>query len=72
MDFKKMSTGAAIGKILYTVGKWFATAALIWWGWNIFAWNFNLPQFEYIEIFAMSMALTCIMKIFWQRTDKGD
>lgn len=72
MNFKKMSTGAAIGKILYTVGKWFATAALIWWGWNIFAWNFNLPQFEYMEIFAMRMALTCIMKIFWQRTDKGD
>lgn len=72
MDFKKMSTGAAIGKILYTVGKWFATAALIWWGWNIFAWNFNLPQFEYMEIFAMRMALACIMKIFWQRTDKGD
>lgn len=72
MDFKKMSTGAAIGKILYTVGEWFATAALIWWGWNIFAWNFDLPQFEYMEIFAMRMALACIMKIFWQRTDKGD
>ena len=72
MDFKKMSTGAAIGKILYIVGKWFATAALIWWGWNIFAWHFDLPQFEYMEIFAMRMALTCIMKIFWQRTDKGD
>ena len=64
MDFKKMSAGAAIGKILYTVGKWFATAALIWWGWNIFAWHFDLPQFEYMEIFAMRMALTCIMKIF--------
>lgn len=72
MNFKKMSTGTAIGKILYTVGKWFATAALIWWGWNIFAWNFDLPQFEYMEIFAMRMALACIMKIFWQRTDKGD
>lgn len=72
MDFKKMSTGAAIGTILYTVGKWFVTAAFIWWGWNIFAWHFNLPQFEYMEIFAMRMALTSIMKIFWQRTEKGD
>ena len=72
MDFKKMSAGAAFGKILYTVGKWFATAALIWWGWNIFFFFFDLPQFEYMEIFAMRMALTCIMKIFWQRTDKGD
>ena len=72
MNVKKMSTGAAIGKILYTVGKWFATAALIWWGWNIFAWHFDLPQFEYMEIFAMRMALTGIMKIFWQRTDNGD
>ena len=72
MDFKKMSAGAAFGKILYTVGKWFATAALIWWGWNIFAWHFDLPQFEYMEIFAMRMALTFITKSFWQRTDKGD
>ena len=72
MNFKKMSTGAVIGKILYTVGKWFATAALIWWGWNIFAWHFDLPQFEYMEIFAMRMALACIMKIFWRRTDEGD
>ena len=72
MDFKKMSTGVAIGTILYTVGKWFVTAAFIWWGWNIFAWHFDLPQFEYMEIFAMRMALTSIMKIFWQRTEKGD
>lgn len=72
MDFKKMSVGTAIGTIISTVGKWFATAALIWWGWNIFAWHFDLPQFEYMEIFAMRMALTSVMKIFWQRTEKGD
>lgn len=29
MNFKKMSTGTAIGKILYTVGKCFTIAALI-------------------------------------------
>lgn len=72
MDFKKMSVGTAIGTIIYTIGKWFVTAAFIWWGWNIFAWHFNLPQFEYMEVFAMRMALTSIMKIFWQRTEKRD
>lgn len=72
MDFKNMTAGAAIGAIIYTVGKWFVTAAFIWWGWNIFAWHFDLPQFEYMEIFAMRMALTSVMKIFWQRTEKGD
>lgn len=72
MNFKNMTAGVAIGTILSAVSKWFATAALIWWGWNIFAWHFNLPQFEYMEIFAMRMALTSIMKIFWQRTEKGD
>lgn len=29
MNFKNMTAGAAIGAIIYTVGKWFATAALI-------------------------------------------
>lgn len=70
MNFKKMTAGQAFGAIVIQVARWFITAAFIWWGWNIFAWHFNLPQFEYMKIFAMRMALSCIMKIFWQRTEE--
>lgn len=70
MDFKKMTAGQVCGTIVGQVALWFTTAAFIWWGWNIFAWHFNLPQFEYMEVFAMRMALTCIMKILWQKTEK--
>ena len=65
MDFKKNSVA-----VIAHVVSWFASAVFIWWGWNIFARHFNLPQFEYMEVFAMSMALTYIMKIIWQKTDE--
>lgn len=66
MDFKKKSA-----TVIAQVVSWFTSAVFIWWGWNIFARHFNLPQFEYIEVFAMRMALTHIMKIIWQKTEKG-
>lgn len=69
MDFKNKSVGQIIGTILGQVAVWFLSAVFIWWGWNIFAWHFNLPQFEYMEVFAMRMALTFIMKILWQKTE---
>lgn len=69
MDFKKMTAGQVFGMVIGKIAIWFITAAFIWWGWNIFARHFNLPQFEYMEVFAMRMALTCIMKILWQRTE---
>ena len=68
MDFKRMTMKQAFSTIVGRVALWFASAAFIWWGWNTFAWHFNLPQFEYMEVFAMRMALTYIMKIFWQKT----
>ena len=66
----KKTIGQAISTIIVHVMMWFASAAFIWWGWNIFAGHFNLPQFEYMEVFAMRMALTYIMNIFWQKTGK--
>ena len=69
MNFKKMTAGQVFGTVIGEIATWFITAAFIWWGWNIFARHFNLPQFEYMEVFAMRMALTCIMKILWQRTE---
>ena len=69
MDFKNKSVGQIIGTILGQVAVWFLSAVFIWWGWNIFAGHFNFPQFEYMEVFAMRMALTFIMKILWQKTE---
>ena len=70
MDFKKMTTAQALGTIVGKIAVWFISAAFIWWGWNIFAWHFNLPQFEYMEVFAMRMALSQLMMIFWQITGR--
>ena len=71
MNFKGMNAGQVFGTVAGRVALWFVSAAFIWWGWNTFAGHFNLPQFEYMEVFAMRMALTNIMKIFWQKTEKG-
>ena len=70
MDFKKMTIAQALGTIVGKIAVWFISAAFIWWGWNIFAWHFNLPQFEYMEVFAMRMALSQLMMIFWQITGR--
>jgi hypothetical protein len=66
MDFKKTTTAQALGTIVGRIGVWFVSAAFIWWGWNVFAGHFNLPQFGYMEVFAMRMALSHLMVIFWQ------
>ena len=70
MDFEKMTIAQALGTIVGKIAVWFISAAFIWWGWNIFAWHFNLPQFEYMEVFAMRMALSQLMVIFWQITGR--
>lgn len=70
MDSKKMTAGQALGTIVGKIAGWFISAAFIWWGWNVFAWHFNLPQFEYMEVFAMRMALSQLMVIFWQITGR--
>lgn len=69
MSFKGMTAGQMLSTITARVAIWFISAGFIWWGWNIFARHFNFPQFEYMEVFAMRMALTYIMKIFWQKTE---
>ena len=70
MNFKKMTAAQALGTIVGKIAVWFISAAFIWWGWNIFAWHFNLPQFGYMEVFAMRMALSQLMMIFWQITGR--
>lgn len=70
MDFKKMTIAQVLGTIVGRIAVWFISAAFIWWGWNVFAGHFNLPQFEYMEVFAMRMALSQLMMIFWQITGR--
>ena len=70
MDFEKMTTAQALGTIVGKIAVWFISAAFIWWGWNIFAWHFNLPQFGYMEVFAMRMALSYIIAIFCKNIKK--
>ena len=69
MDFKNRTAAQIMGTLIGQVAVWFLSALFIWWGWNIFAGHFGLPQFEYMEVFAMRMALTFIMKILWQKTE---
>lgn len=40
------------------------STVFIWCGWNIFAWHFDLPQFNYLEVLVMRMALSHIIIIF--------
>ena len=70
MESKKMTIAQALGTIAGKIAGWFISAAFIWWGWNIFAGHFNLPQFGYMEVFAMRMALSNLMVIFWQITER--
>lgn len=70
MESKKMTIAQALGTIAGKIAGWFISAAFIWWGWNVFAGHFNLPQFGYMEVFAMRMALSNLMVIFWQITGR--
>lgn len=64
---------ATIISLVGKIAAWFTSALFIWWGWNIFARHFNLPQFGYMEVFAMRMALTWTCYILWQKgTDKSN
>ena len=46
MNFKKMNVAQVLGTMVGRVALWFVSAAFIWWGWNTFAWHFNLPRSE--------------------------
>lgn len=68
-----MKTTAIISSIVAKIAVWFVSALFIWWGWNSFAEHFNFPQFSYMEVFAMRMALSWICYILWQKgTDTGN
>ena len=51
-------------EMIKNISFWLVSTVFIWCGWNVFAWHFNLPQFNYLEVFAMRMALSYIIIIF--------
>lgn len=51
-------------KLIKQISFLLTSTVFLWWGWNTFAWHFNLPQFNYLEALAMRMALGHIIIIF--------
>ena len=64
---QKKLTAECIGGLMGNAASWLFSAVFIWWGWSVLAPHLNAPLFSYWEIFAMRMALTCTMKILWQK-----
>lgn len=62
------SIAGMLGTLVGAIIKWFLSAFFIYWGYGILAERFNLPQFTYMEVFAIRMAASSIMNIFWSRT----
>lgn len=62
------SIAGTLGALVGTIANWFLSAFFIYWGYGILAKRFNLPQFTYMEVFAIRMAASSIMNIFWSRT----
>ena len=66
-DKKNNTTIENLAKIFVKVCIYFISALFIWWGWNVLAPHLNAPLFNYWEVFAMRMALSYIVGIFWQK-----
>ncbi len=56
-----------LGEFTGVVLSWFITTGFIYWGWTVLAPHLNAPLFTYWEMFAIRMAVSCVMKICWQR-----
>ena len=59
-----------IFEMIKHISFWLISTIFIWCGWNVFVWHFNLPQFNYLEVFAMRMALSYIIAIFCKNIQK--
>lgn len=63
----KNTTRDKIIDLIATICVWFISALFIWWGWSVLAPHINAPTFSYIEIFAMRMGLSFLMRIILQK-----
>ena len=64
---QKKLTVEYVSGLMGNVASWLLSTVFIWWGWSVLAPHLNAPLFSYWEIFAMRMALSCTMKILWQK-----
>lgn len=60
---------AILGEITGIIIRWFITAGFIYWGWTVLAPHLNAPLLTYWEVFAIRMAVSSLMTIFWQRKE---
>ena len=67
MENKEKSLAVVLGEFTGVVLSWFITAGFIYWGWTVVAPHLNAPLFTYWEVFAIRMAVSSLMAIFWQK-----
>lgn len=67
---EEISKDRIVESIANVIG-WFISSAFIMWGWNTLAPHIDCPLFSYWEIFAMRMALSCIIALFVKSIRKG-
>jgi hypothetical protein len=67
IDKEDNTTTKNLATIFVRICVYFISALFIWWGWNVLAPHLNAPLFNYWEVFAMRMALSSIVGIFWQK-----
>ena len=56
-----------LGEFTGQVISCFITVGFIYWGWTVLAPHLNAPLFTYWEVFAIRMAVSSVMAIFWQK-----
>ena len=67
----KIKIKQIISEMITHISFLLVSTIFIWCGWNVFAWHFNLPQFNYLEVFVMRMALSHIIAIFCKNIKKS-
>lgn len=66
---KEKTLTVLLGDLVGVIIKWFITAGFIYWGWTVLAPHLNAPLFTYWEVFAIRMAFSNVMALFWQRKE---
>ena len=67
MDVSKMTMTERLTTILAFWFWFFMNPALVMWGWEALAWEFNLPQFSYWAVFCICHGAEWILSFFRSR-----
>lgn len=66
MDVSKMSMTERLTTILAYWFWFFMNPALVMWGWEALAWEFNLPQFSYWAVFCICHGAQWILSFIFR------